>query len=60
MTVLRLNHLVGAAEEAEALGAYKTVPVRYFCSQGSGCLDEAALVYQAFAVSLLSISFISG
>lgn len=58
VTVLRLISPAWAA--VEVLESYKAAPVLHSFAPGTDCLDEAAVHHQTFAVSLLSISLISG
>lgn len=59
VTVLRLISPAWAA--AEALESCKAAPVLHHSfAPGMDCLDEAAVHHQTFAVSLLSISFVTG
>ena len=60
VTVLRLIFPVWTAVEAEASEAYGEAPARHLYVARDEYLAEAALIYPAFAVSLLSSSFISG
>lgn len=46
--------------EAEALGAYGKAPAHHLYADLAEYLVEAALIYLAFSVFLLSISFIAG
>ena len=63
VTVLRIIFsfwTVGVEAKAEVSEACVEAPVRHLFAVGADNLVEAALVYLAFAASLLSSSFISG
>lgn len=61
VTALRIIFSFWTAEAAaEVLEAYGEAPAHHLYAARAKSLDEAALIYLAFAVSLLSSSFISG